>query len=247
MVKRIAILGNGPSLRNVEFHKFKIDTIGMNAAYRYWDKIGWFPTYYCCLDAVVLNSHKKEIYHLIKDGKIKKFFLRKNILKTYPDLKDYKNVYFYENVRKKQPFRTSHITTGTLSVRFAMFLKYKKIYLFGIDCNYKNYVNGCQLNNNKTLTIKKEIKDNPNYFFKDYQQKNDKYNIPNHGKKYICKCRNCKGKIFDGKKLHLNTWIYLKSDLNLYRKKYGKIRIYNCSKKSKLKVFPRKNIIKEII
>lgn len=247
MIKKIAILGNGPSLRGVEFHNFKIDTIGMNAAYRYWNEINWYPTYYCCLDTVVLESHKKEIYHLIKDGRIKKFFLRNNILKTYPDLKNYKNIYFYENVKKLLPFSSRHITTGAFSVRFAIFLEYNEIYLFGIDCNYVNHINGCKINSDKTLTIKENIKNNPNYFFNNYQQKDDKYNVPNHGKKYICKCRHCKGKIFNGANLHLNTWIYLKKDINIFKKKYGNISIYNCGKNSKLKVFSQKDPIREII
>ena len=49
----LVVLGNGPSLEGFDFARLRpFDVIGMNAAYRYWDEIGWYPTYYICLDTV---------------------------------------------------------------------------------------------------------------------------------------------------------------------------------------------------
>jgi hypothetical protein len=40
----LVVLGNGPSLAGFDFSRFRgFDAIGMNAAYRYWDEIGWYP------------------------------------------------------------------------------------------------------------------------------------------------------------------------------------------------------------
>lgn len=239
----IAILGNGPSLKQIDFTKLNIDTIGMNSAYRYWEKVNWYPTYYCCLDVVVLTYHINNIIQLIEkqSGRIKKFLFRKHILKTHPNIKKYKNVIFLEDLcetKDKIFFDSPHITTGSFSARFAMFLGYKKIYLFGIDCNYVNIIKESQKVGD-ILEIKESIKDNPNYFFCEYQKKGDKYNLPNHNKSYICHCRSCKGKTFDGANLHYNSWKILHDDcVNRFKNGY---KIYNCSTISKLDMFELKN------
>ncbi len=39
------VMGNGPSLKGFDFTRLNgVTTLGMNAAYRYWDQIGWYPT-----------------------------------------------------------------------------------------------------------------------------------------------------------------------------------------------------------
>ena len=53
--KTILVLGNGPSLKKFPFTSYEIPTIGMNVAYRYWEKINWYPTYYACLDDKVTD------------------------------------------------------------------------------------------------------------------------------------------------------------------------------------------------
>ena len=64
----IFVLGNGPSLRNVDLRSLSpFATIGLNAAYRYWREIDWRPRYYACLDTVVGISHKEEIRALIEE------------------------------------------------------------------------------------------------------------------------------------------------------------------------------------
>ena len=58
MLNTLVILGNGPSLRGFACNILTgIPTFGLNAAYRYWAKINWYPTYYACLDTVVGKSH----------------------------------------------------------------------------------------------------------------------------------------------------------------------------------------------
>ena len=62
----LILLGNGPSLRGFDFARLrKFDCIGMNAAYRYWHQIGWYPRYYICLDLVVGVSHKDAIVDMV--------------------------------------------------------------------------------------------------------------------------------------------------------------------------------------
>jgi hypothetical protein len=53
------------------------------------------------------------------------------------------------------------------------------VYLLGIDCNYVEILDEAEKGQGTELTIVKTPKDNPNYFFDDYQQPGDQYNIPN--------------------------------------------------------------------
>ena len=99
----IYIIGNGPSLRGFDFHTLnECDSIGMNAAFRHWHRIDWYPTYYICMDTVMIETHKKEIRRLITEysSRIKLFFIRKKILQFYPELDQLQNVFFLEEYQQ---------------------------------------------------------------------------------------------------------------------------------------------------
>jgi hypothetical protein len=187
----ILVIGNGPSTKQLEFNKIhNIDTIGMNAAYRYWKKINWYPTYYACLDDKVIVSHAEEIYNLIMFSPIELFFLHDNIKDIYDDLENNDKVLFLSDVYKNinpinsklsdyDIFNSTYLTTGAFSIRLMMLLGYKNIYTIGIDCNYTNIIECSILVDKIKMTIEQEPLKNPNYFFNDYQKKGDIYNIPN--------------------------------------------------------------------
>jgi len=183
--KSLLVLGCGSSLANYPFDKYNIDTIGMNQAYRYWNYINWYPTYYACLDKNVNTNFAKDIKLLIKNqhiNGIKKFFLSKNILEVYPKIKKYSNVLFVEDLNNSSNFGFSGeilITTGSFAARFGLFLGYTKIYLLGIDAHYKpidkKWIKSvCDSNQRLIKTINPE----PDYFFVGYRQKGDYLHIP---------------------------------------------------------------------
>ena len=188
-MSRMFIAGNGPSLREVDFSCLEsIDWLGMNAAYRYWDQVGIYPTFYCCLDKVVVKEHASEIKRLLDTSKIKAAFLVKDILDIEPDLESYENVYFLEDLvvsecEEAKIFKTpfsSKKTTGSWAIRFVIFLGYTEIFISGIDCNYVEIVTGAKhTGKDLELQIQDDSKDNPNYFFEGYQKKGDKYQVPN--------------------------------------------------------------------
>lgn len=199
MADRIVVLGNGPSLADTDLKALgKFPTIGMNAAYRYWDRIDWYPTYYACLDNNVVASHQDQIYSLIKQRKCSAFFLHQNILETYPELAARPDVYIlssflddslhaaarakwslpvldFEAVRSR---RTKKITTGVMATRFAAYLGYRRFLLLGIDANYTEIIPEAASREGITLEIESTPATNPNYFFADYQQAGDRYNLP---------------------------------------------------------------------
>lgn len=210
----ILVLGNAKSLENIPFWNYNIDTIGMNVAYRFWEQIGWYPTYYVSLDKNVNINYGKDINNLILNRKtngIKKFLLRKVILKRFPHLRNIKEVQFLENIRSKKGFKNeSQITTGSFAVRWAVHLNYKRIYMLGIDSHYIPVKPQIDKNYRLTQTVNPQ----PNYFFVGYQRKGDKAHI-NLSKVRIN---------------HLETFQKINRVFNTKQNK----RIINCNKNSKL-------------
>ena len=61
---QVVVLGNGPSLKGFNFLCLSnVDSIGMNAAYRHWERINWYPTHYVCLDDQLIETHACSISH----------------------------------------------------------------------------------------------------------------------------------------------------------------------------------------
>lgn len=194
----VLIIGNGPSLRAIDFSRFEgFDTIGMNAAYRYWDRIDWRPTHYVCLDDALIDTHHVRISELIAEGRVRTFFLTARFLEFHPDLASHENIRYLDefvehwaNVRGSslglsfqdhEAFRTSepdYVTTGAYSVRYAALLGYKSISLLGVDLNYQD-VPGSETLDEVRLKLSQTPGYNPNYFFDDYQQTGDEFHVPN--------------------------------------------------------------------
>jgi FkbM family methyltransferase len=177
------ILGNGPSLRGFDFERLRdYDTLGMNAAYRYWDRANFYPTYYACFDTVVQESHRTEIYRLIREKQrngINRFFLRGTIFEHYPELRDDPSVLVLEDLQQScELFAQDKITTGSYSLLIGLFLGYRRLFLLGIDLNYVERLPESRPDGD-SLEIASTPTSNPNYFFDDYQRQGDRYNPPN--------------------------------------------------------------------
>ena len=240
----IVVIGNGPSLRDFDFTKLsKLNSIGMNIAFRYWRKINWYPTYYCCMDSYVIQHHAKDIEELVNDktNHIQLFFLKKCICRKAPNLKNNKRVIFWEDICKDNAFEGEHYTTGSLSVRFAIYLGFKKIYIIGIDGKYIEKIKECEHLNGTKLKITEDISHNPNYFFDGYQKKGDLYNIPNPEiyNKDICNCVDCNGKPYYNTNVHTYS---LECIQNCILRNKLEVNIYNSNKQSYVKYFRFKEL-----
>lgn len=194
----VAILGNGPSLASIDLKAFDSQpTIGMNAAYRYWDRIGWYPSYYCCLDEVVVMSHATAIAELLNQGRIKAAFLSGAFFRECPEFigdprvldLDVVSDFWFEHrgraegkTRIRQPAFDScngYLTTGSWAVRWAAHLGYSSAHLYGFDLSYVNVIPEAAPVDGIRLKVTETPKQNPNYFFDDYQQVGDEYQIAN--------------------------------------------------------------------
>lgn len=195
----VIVLGNGPSLADVDLRSLgSFPAIGMNAAYRYWERIGWYPTYYACLDDIVVQSHHRQIRDMVEHSRCRAYFLHQNILRHHPELAQRDEVFilssFVDNALHEWPrvehgvpvldyrgirsFRTEKVTTGGMAGRFAAFLGYIDILLLGVDANYVEVVSGAIEDSDRVLRMKRTPNVNQNYFFADYQQEGDLYNRP---------------------------------------------------------------------
>ena len=180
----VLVIGNGPSASLVNFDRLKrlsIPTCGMNSAYRLWQKIDFRPTYYICMDSVVIKSHAPAISGLIDENRIHHFFLRNEILELYPHFRHHPRITWFDDIRaeKTELFTTNWITTGSWALRWMIYLDYKVICVIGVDANYQEILKETKQSGQYELSINQTPKYNPNYFFDDYQQVGDKYNIPN--------------------------------------------------------------------
>jgi hypothetical protein len=185
--KKVLILGNGPSCKNINFHEIDKNTItlGMNSAYRYWDTIDWYPDIYVSLDPVVVLDHAENINILLQNKKIKLFFLNDNILNKFPEMKSNDKIIFLSDVHYKfHLFNNGMLTTGAYSIRLIIFMGYYNIDFIGIDCDYINKIKESEELENNKLIIKEEPDTNQNYFFDFYQKKGDVYQIPNVNKDF---------------------------------------------------------------
>lgn len=200
MTKLCVVIGNGPSLRGFRFSRLSnVATLGMNAAYRYWDQIGWYPTHYCCLDDQLIETHHNEIERLYATGKVETVFVHSRFFEHHPHRvgnKDFTSLdqvseHWYNWRGKKQGLPKlydlpmfllsdpSKITTGSHAVRYAAYMGYDKIALMGIDLRYTEIIAEAVPTQGVGLKITETPKHNPNYFFDGYQVQGDLYNIPN--------------------------------------------------------------------
>lgn len=204
--KILFIMGNGPSLIDIMNNESHLNFIkknhsfGLNAAYRAYEKYNFYPTYFGCFDYVVNESHKDEFERLVlNDNPIKEFFFIGSGSK--------KQKLFSEKVinnERFQKFNFIHIpidqykgisknfneyynpgSSGANSLQIGIMKGYKKIILLGCDCNYVEEVDGVKHydpSKYNRLELTKTLNHNPNYWFNDYQQKGDRFNLPGTSK-----------------------------------------------------------------
>lgn len=74
--ERCFIMGNGPSLNQMELSKLAGEIVfACNAVFLLFDKIAWRPTYYACVDSRVLPDRATEIDAMLKaDSALQGFF-----------------------------------------------------------------------------------------------------------------------------------------------------------------------------
>lgn len=195
----VFVLGNGPSLRRLDLERLSgVSTIGMNAAYRYWERIDWYPTHYCCLDDELVVTHHDAIASLLREDLVRTALVTAKFLEYHPEFVDDERCHVFERFHRPsfdargrqlglvfvdhKAFRASEpwkVTTGAYAVRYAIYLGYRNLYLLGIDCHYVDVPLDVQPVGGVALELTRTPDVNPNYFFDDYQRAGDRFHVPN--------------------------------------------------------------------
>jgi hypothetical protein len=237
--KILFIMGNGPSLKEIMTNPDYLDVIrnnhsfGLNAAYRAYEKYNFYPTYFGCFDYVVNDSHKEAFESLVlSDNSIQKFYFigtgekKQHLYKEQVvDHEKFQKINFrdigvsrYPGISLGFDKYVNSGSSGSNATQIGIMLGYKRIVLLGCDCNYveklKEVVHCDKLNIYK-LMVTNNIETNPNYWFDDYQQVGDKFNVP------------C------GQQTQLPSW------KNIYRFCPPDVKIVNCSEISKISYFEK--------
>ena len=221
--KTLVLMGNGPSLKDVDFNKLDgYDTFGLNSAYRAYHRMNWYPTFHGCFDYRVTECHKEKFIDLIENSPIKRCFyiidISKNEKMQKVNLIDYGQTNKWNCTKEDYKHFHDNGNSGANACSAAVCMGYNKIILLGVDCNYVEFVDGSQ-KDGPGLVIDETPDKNPNYWFDDYQQTGDKYNIPR------------------GLDFHLPTW-----NMFAYRAAHANVEIINCSPITNLRCFKRMSL-----
>lgn len=197
--KVVNIIGNGPSLRNVELKTLRNKiNVAYNRSYIIYKERHFYPTFYFCIDKVVLLNCVEDIINLL-DSPIQKFVLLDCVetRKIQSDKvvliqKDPKNTQFFGDV-------------AVFSIYYLKILGYKKYNIYGCDCNYVEDYDllnvDVEINNNdparRIILIPREGSIDPNHFIDNYFEFGTEYSVPrtkNHVYcwKNIIKCHKSK-------------------------------------------------------
>jgi len=175
----------------------------------------------------VTESHKNNFIKLIESNKMRKCFyispISDSVNMQHINLLPYGETNRWNSKKEDFSSFSDNGNSGANVCSVAVCLGYKKIILLGVDCNYVEFVDGCKIDGPGGLVMEKTPDKNPNYWFDDYQQKGDEYNVP------------------AGMSFHMPTW-----NMFAYKAVHAGIDVVNCSPISNLKCFRRSSLEEEI-
>ena len=213
----ILIIGNGPSTKELVSFGFDnipdhIDTFGMGLAFKFYDRINWWPKYYICADIKIVKNNEDLLRRVIEspNHSVSRFFFPLKLSES-PRLEV-----------------IPHNSTGDFAFRKAVEFGYQQIFIIGIDLDYKPLKEATRItrdefeqlgldmdfHTNVIYKVRAPITNHPNYFFDDYQDVGDIYSEPR------------------GNSWHLLSWLRARE---LAESK--KIPVRNIGSQSKLKFF----------
>ena len=228
----IYILGNGPSLKNVDFQSLKDKTtFALNSSYKKFAELDFYPTYFGCFDPKLIECHYDKFVKLMNTDIKKFFFLNENNKgqKQFSSQDEshlrYQKINFippqetYINPSRFNAFYKMH-NSGATAALISILLGYKKIILLGCDGNYVEQIPEARIidASTKTLQILKTPEKNPNYWFDNYQEKGEIYSVP------------------DGNNCHMKGWEILHQ-----ASKFHNVEIINENPESKIPYFEKKS------
>lgn len=189
----LIIMGNGPSLKNVNIDLLKnYDTFGINYVYSIYKNINFYPKYFLISDNSFINEKRKQEILELDKTPIEYIFLpfdHPNKDKTLTISSFSKHEEIYDIYKGKSLIKYIKHTGGSSVVtacKIGICLEYTKIILLGVDYDYiednDKKISAKSFKCNKCNACKgecnlKEYDDivdaNKNYWFNSYLRKGD--------------------------------------------------------------------------
>mgnify|MGYP003634342332 FL=1 len=190
MDKQLIIVCNGGSIKDFDWESIdrkKYDVMITGLSFRFFNRIKFNPDLYINVDKVCLKMIENNLCSLIKRDSIKRLCISGEICYTNDVIKIIQKrqhkVDILETMIKddKLPFyEFKNITTGASAILYAMTLGYRDIKIIGLDNDYVECIIESKDIGEGKREITSDVKNNPNYFFNDYQREGDVYNKPNN-------------------------------------------------------------------
>ena len=185
--KRCFVIGNGPSLNNLDLTLLKDEiTFGVNAIYLNYDKMKFHPTFYVIEDNLVAEDRCNEINnykgpqikfigsylnHVIKKDE-KTVYI--NIRRNYIDKQNFP--LFSENCAR---FLGVGGSVTYVCLQLAFYMGFSEVFMIGFDHNYIIPESAKVYNKRSTGFDIISTEDDPNHFDKSYFGKGYRWHDPN--------------------------------------------------------------------
>ena len=156
----------------------------LNAAYRVYKNLNFYPTYFGSYDCNINNKHKENFESLIRENNsIKRFFLIGNheLKQNLYDKDIIMNERFqkinFRSTRNNNKLSVSFNefndfgSSGANAVQSSILMGYKKIILLGCDDKY--FLTSGMVIKDARYEITKKVDNNPNSWFDEYHIKGD--------------------------------------------------------------------------
>lgn len=177
--KRAFLIGNGPSLKNLDLRLLKDEvTFGVNAIYLNADEMGFLPTHHIVEDTFVAEDRADEIIALSGPQKWFGNYLRyclgaadANWLNVLVDYRNYPGFPRFSRNAARAVWVGG--TVSFIGMQLAYYMGVERLYLIGFDHSYTVPDSGIREGNAILST-----EDDPNHFHADYFGKGFRWHDP---------------------------------------------------------------------
>lgn len=182
--KRCFIVGNGPSLNEIDMSKLENEySFAVNSIYYKTREMGYRPTFYVVEDPHVINDNLKEINeyqceYMFFPAKFKskfnkgdnRYFLNLDY-SFYNDVSPYYEIPRFSQDLSEEAFCGQSVTI--VNLQLAYYLGFTEVYLIGMDFSY-NVPDSAKVDGN----VIESTEDDVNHFHPDYFGKGKKWHDP---------------------------------------------------------------------
>lgn len=177
--RRGFIIGNGPSLKNLDLRLLKKEiTFGVNAIYLNHEKMGFLPTHYVVEDVFVAEDRREEIAQLSGPQKWFGNYLsyclgsvKANWLNVLLDYRNYPGFPHFSEDASRLLWVGG--TVSYICMQLAYFMGVEELYLIGFDHSYE-IPDSTVVSGNEILSTDAD----PNHFHADYFGKGFRWHKP---------------------------------------------------------------------